>query len=58
MVTTSLMLALGCYILWQTLVVKWAAAPLIFGVLLLLFSLFRIRMIWTYFRQKGRRRGV
>jgi len=57
-ITTSLMAVLGFYILWQTIFVKWAIPSLIFGVVLLLFALFRIRMIWTYFQQRGRGNGV
>jgi len=54
MITTILMVGLGAYILWQTIFVKWAIASLIFGVAILLFGLFRIRMIWAYFQQRGR----
>ena len=53
-VTTSLMVVLGFYILWQTIFVRWAILSLIFSIALLLYSLFRIRMIWTYFQQRGR----
>ena len=52
------MVVLGFYILWQTIFVRWAIPSLIFGIALLLFSLFRIRMIWTYFQQRGRRNGI
>jgi hypothetical protein len=57
-VTTGLMMALSVYILWQTLFVRWALPSMIFGVVLLLFGLFRIRMIWAYFQQKGRKHGI
>jgi hypothetical protein len=57
MTTTLLMVILGGYILWQTLFVRWAFPSLIFSVALLLFGLLRIRMVWTYFQQKGKRRG-
>jgi multisubunit Na+/H+ antiporter MnhC subunit len=57
-VTTGLMVVLGFYILWQTIFVRWAIASLIFGIALLLFSLYRARMIWTYFQQRGRRNGI
>ena len=53
-VTTSLMVVLGFYILWQTIFVRWAILSLIFSIALLLYSLFRIRVIWTYFQQRGR----
>ena len=53
-VTTGLMVVLGFYILWQTIFVRWAILSLIFSIALLLYSLFRIRMIWTYFQQRGR----
>ena len=52
------MVGLGGYILWQTIFVRWAIPSLIFGVALLLFALFRIRMIWIYFQQRGRRNGI
>ncbi len=58
MVTTSIMAALSLYILWQTFFVRWAIPSLIFGVALLLFSLFRIHMIWSYFQQKRKRNGL
>ncbi|HVP80238.1 MAG TPA: hypothetical protein VMV04_20340 [Thermodesulfobacteriota bacterium] len=58
MITTGFMVILGFYILWQTLFVRWAIPSLIFSIALLLFSIFRIRMIWTYFQQKGRRNGI
>jgi hypothetical protein len=57
-VTTLFMVGLGSYILWQTIFVRWAIASLIFGIALLLFSLYRARMIWTYFQQRGRRNGI
>ncbi|MGA2317070.1 MAG: hypothetical protein ABSG71_11925 [Thermodesulfobacteriota bacterium] len=57
-VTTGLMVVLGFYILWQTIFVRWAIPSLIFGIALLLYSLFRVRMIWTYFQQRGRRSGI
>jgi multisubunit Na+/H+ antiporter MnhC subunit len=57
-VTTGLMVVIGFYILWQTIFVRWAIASLIFGIALLLFSLYRARMIWTYFQQRGRRNGI
>ena len=53
-ITTIFMVGLGAYILWQTIFVKWAIPSLIFGVAILLFGLFRIRMIWAYFQQRGR----
>jgi hypothetical protein len=58
MTTTLLMVILGGYILWQTIFVRWAVPSLIFSVALLLFALLRIRMVWTYFQQKGKRRGT
>ena len=51
------MVGLGSYILWQTIFVSWAFPSLIFGCALLLFGLFRIRMIWIYFQQRGKRHG-
>jgi hypothetical protein len=54
MITTILMVGLGAYILWQTIFMKWAIPSLIFGVAILLYGLFRIGMIWTYFQQRGR----
>jgi NhaP-type Na+/H+ or K+/H+ antiporter len=57
-ITTTLMVGLGIYILWQTIFVRWAIASLIFGVAILLYGLFRIRMIWAYFQQRGRRHGI
>ncbi len=57
MVTTALMMILGGYILWQTLFARWAFPSLIFSVALLLFGLFRIRMIWNYFRERRKRYG-
>ncbi len=48
------MVGLGIYILWQTILVRWAIPSLIFGIAILLFGLFRIRMIWAYFQQRGR----
>jgi hypothetical protein len=57
-VTTGLMVVLGFYILWQTIFVRWAIPSLIFGIALLLYSLFRVRMIWNYFQQRGRRDGI
>jgi uncharacterized protein (DUF2062 family) len=50
--TTALMAVLGLSILWQTFFVGWAIPSLIFGTVLLLFSLFRIRMILAYFHQR------
>ncbi len=58
MATTGLMIVLGGYILWKTVFVRWAAASLIFSVALLLFGLYRARMIRTYFRQRGRSHGI
>ena len=52
------MVVLGFYILWQTLFVRWAIPSLIFSLALVLFGIFRIRLIWTYFQQKGRRNGI
>jgi hypothetical protein len=52
------MVILGLYILWQTIFLKWAFPSLIFGGALLLFGLFRIRMIWDYFHQKGEKDGT
>jgi cytochrome c biogenesis protein CcdA len=57
-ITTFLMIGLGSYILWQTIYVRWAIPSLIFGSALLLFGLFRMRMIWTYFQQRGRGDGI
>jgi len=57
-VTTILMVGLGAYILWNTIFVRWAFPSLIFSIALLLFSLYRGRMIWTYFQQRGRRNGI
>ena len=57
-VTTSLMVVLGFYILWQTIFVRWAIPSLIFGIAILLYSLFRVRMIWTYFQQRKRNHGI
>ena len=54
MITTFLMVGLGAYILWQTIFVRWAVPSLIFSVAILLYGLFRIRMIWTYFQGRGR----
>jgi hypothetical protein len=51
-VTTILMVGLGIYILWQTIFFRWASISFIFSVAILLFALFRIRMIWTYFQQR------
>jgi hypothetical protein len=58
MVTTLVMLALGGYILWRAILGSGGIIPLIFSILLLLFSMYRIRMIWTYFQQKGSRHGA
>jgi len=58
LVTTALMVLLGCYILWQTLLVKWAVPPLIFGVVILLFGFYRIKMIRAYFRERRRKDGI
>ncbi|MGB7572612.1 MAG: hypothetical protein WBN53_02030 [Thermodesulfobacteriota bacterium] len=58
MITTGFMVVLGFYILWQTLFVRWAIPSLILGAALLLFGLFRIRMIWAYFQKRGRRDGI
>ncbi len=49
---------LGAYILWQTIFIRWVFPSLIFSIALLLYSLYRVRMIWTYFQQKGRRDGI
>ncbi len=57
MVTTALMVILGSYILLQTLFARWTFPSLIFSVALLLFGLFRIRMIWNYFRGRRKRYG-
>ena len=57
MTTTAVMVILSLYILWQTLFVRWAVPSLIFGVVLLLFGLFRIRMIRAYFQQRDKRHG-
>ncbi len=57
-VATVLMAGLGIYILWQTVFVRWAFPSLIFGTALLLYSLYRARMIWSYFQQRGRRDGI
>jgi hypothetical protein len=53
-ITTILMVGLGSYILWQAIFVRWAVPSLIFGVAILLYGLFRIRMVWTYFQQRGK----
>ncbi len=58
MTTTLLMVILGGYILWQTIFVRWAFPSLIFSMALLLFGLFRIRMVWSYFQRKGKRHGT
>ncbi len=55
MVTTVLMVVLGSYIFWQAVFVKWAIPSMIFSVALLLFGLFRFRLIWAYFQQRGKR---
>ena len=52
------MVVLGFYILWQTIFLRWALPSLIFGGALLLFGLFRIRMIRGYFHQKGKKDGT
>jgi len=52
------MLGLGAYVFWQTVFVRWAIPSLIFSVALLLYSMFRVKMIWTYFRHKGKRHGA
>jgi hypothetical protein len=52
------MVVLGVYILWQTVFVAWAFPSLILGAALLLFGLFRIRIIWAYFQKRGRRDGI
>jgi len=52
------MIVLGFYILWQTIFLRWAVPSLIFGGALLLFGLFRIRMIQGYFHQKGKKDGT
>ena len=57
-VATILMAGLGIYILWETVFVRWVFPSLIFGIALLLYSLYRARAIWTYFQQRGRRDGV
>ncbi|HUL36792.1 MAG TPA: hypothetical protein VLW47_03840 [Thermodesulfobacteriota bacterium] len=57
-VTTILMVVLGAYILWQTIFIRWAFPSLILGIALLLYSLYRVRMIWTYFQRRGRRNGI
>jgi hypothetical protein len=56
--TTILMMGLGVYILWKTIFVRWAIPSLIFSITILLYSLFRIRMIWSYFQQRGRGDGT
>jgi hypothetical protein len=56
-ITTGIMVILSCYILWQTIFVRWTIPSLIFGVVLLLYGLFRIRMIRAYFQERGRRNG-
>jgi hypothetical protein len=52
------MVVLGFYILWQTLFVRWAIPSLIFSIAILLYSLFRIRMIRSYFQQRGEKDGT
>lgn len=56
--TTAVMVVMSIYILWQTCFARWAIPSLIFGVVLLLYSLFRIRMIWAYFGRKGKRNVI
>ncbi len=57
-VTTGIMVVLSLYILWQTFFIRWAIPSLIFGAALLLFSIVRANMIWSYFQQRGRRNGT
>ncbi len=52
--STGIMGTLAVYILWKTFFVKWAFPSLIFGIVLLLYSFFRVRLIWDYFQKKGR----
>ncbi len=54
MITTLLMVGLGVHILWQTIFVRWAVPSLIFSVAILLYGLFRIRMIWIYFQRRAK----
>ena len=56
-VTTVLMAGLGIYILWETVFVRWAFPSLILAMALLLYSVYRVRMIWSYFQQRGRGNG-
>ena len=58
MVTTALMVVLGAYILWQTISVRWALPSMIFGTAILLYGLYRTRMIWNYFHQRGKKHGI
>ena len=58
MATTLLMMGLGCYILWQTVFVKWAMPSLIFAVALLLFASYRAKMIWNYFSHRRTHHGI
>ncbi len=58
MTTTGLMLILGGYILWQTVFVRWALPSFLFSTALVLFATFRIRMIWSYFREKREQHGI
>ena len=58
MATTLLMWVLGAFVLWQTLFVRWAVPSLIFSISLLLFALYRTKMVLLYFRQKGKRDDV
>jgi hypothetical protein len=57
-VTTFLMLGLGAYVLWQTIFIRWALPSLILAVAFLLYGFLRVRMIWTYFRERGGRHGL
>ncbi len=57
-ITTCMMLALSGVILWQTFFLRWAIPSVIFGLALLLYSLFRVRMIRDYFRKRGGKHGI
>jgi hypothetical protein len=55
---TAVMLPLGAFILCNAVFVRWTIPSFIFGVAFLLYSLFRVRMIWNYFQQRAKRHGI
>ena len=57
-VTTFLMLGLGAYVFWQTIFIRWALPSLILAVAFLLYGSLRVRMIWSYFRERRGRHGL